>query len=78
MVDHEGGDPSSPPLRMHQQERDIGLVIFDIWDHEAKADHHFLIEHHNAEVWVLQTLRQVHASTHTHTQDLHYISRNFS
>lgn len=67
MVDHKGGDPGSPPLGMHQQEGDVGFVILDIRHHEAEADHHFLIEHHDAEVRVLQALGQVHAFTHTHT-----------
>lgn len=65
MVNHEGGNPGSPPLRMHQQEGDVGFIIFDIRHHEAKADHHFLIEHHNAKVRVLQALGQVHTFTHT-------------
>lgn len=66
MVNHEGGDPGSPPLGMHQQEGDVGFVIFDVRHHEAEADHHFLVQHHDAEVWVLQALRQVHTFSHTH------------
>ncbi len=56
MIDHECGDTSSPPFRMHQQEGDVGLVVFHIRHHEAKTDDNFLIKHHHAEVWVLKAL----------------------
>lgn len=56
MVDHKGADAGSPPLRMHQQEGDVGLVVLHVWHHETKANHDFLIEDHHAEVRVLQTL----------------------
>lgn len=56
MVNHEGGDTSTPPFRMHQQEGDVGLVVLHIWHHEAKTDHNFLVKHHYAEVWVLEAL----------------------
>lgn len=73
MINHKGCDPSSPPLRMNQQEGDVGFVIFDIRHHEAKSDHHFLIKHHDAEIWVLQALGQVHTFEITHT-----IGKSFS
>lgn len=53
MVDHERGDARSPPLRMHQQERDVSLVVFHIRHHEAKTNHDLLVKHHDTEVWVL-------------------------
>lgn len=56
MVDHECGDTSSPPFRMHQQEGDVGLVVFHIRHHEAKTDHDFLVKHHHTEIWVLEAL----------------------
>lgn len=68
MINHKGCDPSSPPLRMNQQEGDVGFVIFDIRHHEAKSDHHFLIKHHDAEIRVLQALGQVHTFEITRTQ----------
>ena len=60
MVDHECSDPSPPPLGMHQQEGDVGLVVLHVRHHEPKADHHLLIKDHYAEVWVLETLREIH------------------
>lgn len=65
MVDHEGSDASPPPLGMHQQEGDVGLVVLDVWHHEAKTNHNLLVEDDNTEVRVLQTLRQVHACIET-------------
>ncbi len=56
MVDHEGSDAGSPPLRMNKQEGDVGLVVLHVWHHETKANHDLLIEDNNAEVGILQTL----------------------
>lgn len=65
MVDHEGADAGPPPLRMHQQEGDVGLVVLDVRHHETEANHHLLVEDDHAEVWVLQTLGKVHACSET-------------
>lgn len=65
MVDHEGANASSPPLRMDQQKGDVGLVVFHIWHHETEANHNLFVEDDHAEVRVLQTLGQVHTWTRT-------------
>lgn len=65
MVDHEGANAGPPPLGMHQQEGDVGLVVLDVRHHETEADHNLLVEDDDAEVRVLQALRQVHACSET-------------
>lgn len=67
MVDHEGSNPSSPPLRMDQQEGDVGLVVLHIRYHEPKTNHDLLVEGDHAEVRVLQTLGEVHPCSRGHT-----------
>lgn len=61
MVDHERGNPCSPPLRMNKQKGDVGLVVLHVRNHEAEGNNDFLIKDDNTEVWILQTLRQVNA-----------------
>lgn len=59
VVDHEGANAGSPPVGVHQQEGDVGLVVLHVRDHEAKANDHLLVENHHAEVGILQTLGEV-------------------
>lgn len=61
MIDHECGDPCSPPLRMNKQKWDVSFVVLHIRNHEAKGNNDFFIKDYNTEVWILQTLRQVNA-----------------
>ena len=56
VVDHEGADAHSAPLRVDKEEGDVGLVELDVRHHEAKADHHLAVLDHHAEVRILEAL----------------------
>ena len=39
MVQHKACNASTSPLRMSEDERDIGLIVLHIWHHEGKPNH---------------------------------------
>lgn len=61
MVNHEGSNPSSSPLRVHQEKRDVSFIVLHIWHHKAKGNDNFLVENNNTEVWILQALWQINS-----------------
>ena len=56
MVDHEGTDAGTSPLRMDKEKGDIGFVVFDIRNHESETDHHLTVQNHHTEVWIVEAL----------------------
>lgn len=53
VVNHEGRNPGSSPLRMDKEERNISFIVLDVRNHEAKGNDDFLIKDNDAEVRIL-------------------------
>ena len=54
MVQHKLCNPNPPPLRMREDERDIGLRVRDVGDHEGKGYNDATVDNDATEVGILQ------------------------
>lgn len=41
VIQHELGDPAASPVRVRQQERDVGFRVTQNWGYEREADYEF-------------------------------------
>ena len=56
MVNHEGGDASTAPLWMREEEGDVSFVALHVRNHKREADDALPVQHDATEVWILKTL----------------------
>jgi hypothetical protein len=57
MVKHELSNPNPPPLRMREDEGDVGLRVRDVRNHEGKGYNDSTVYNNATEIGILKTFR---------------------
>ena len=54
MVKHKLSDPNPPPLRVRENEGDVGLRVRDVGDHEGEGNNDATVDNDTTEVGILK------------------------